>query len=69
MVFISVNLGLFNLLPIPGLDGSRLVLCAVPIAVGVVVYAVCALLFKAIKKEDCLLLPKGEKIVKLLRLK
>lgn len=52
-----------------GLDGSRLVLCAVPIAVGVVVYAVCALLFKAIKKEDCLLLPKGEKIVKLLRLK
>ena len=29
MVFISVNLGLFNLLPIPGLDGSRLVFLAI----------------------------------------
>ena len=29
MVFISVNLGLFNLLPIPGLDGNRLVFLAI----------------------------------------
>lgn len=29
MVFISVNLGLFNLLPVPGLDGSRLVFLAI----------------------------------------
>jgi stage V sporulation protein B len=48
--------------------GSRLVLCAAPIAVGGVVYLVCAILFRAITREDCLLLPKGEKIAKLLRL-
>lgn len=29
LVFISVNLGLFNLLPIPGLDGSRLIFLAI----------------------------------------
>ena len=29
MVLISINLGLMNLLPIPGLDGSRLIFMAV----------------------------------------
>lgn len=29
LIFISVNLGLFNLLPIPGLDGSRLIFLAI----------------------------------------
>ena len=51
--------------------GSRLasvVLCGGPIAVGVVVYFVCVVVFKAIRKEDCLLLPKGDKIAKLLHL-
>lgn len=52
-----------------GLDGSRILLCGVPVAVGVVVYFVAALIFKTIKKDDCLLLPKGEKIAKLLKLK
>ena len=47
---------------------SRLILCGAPIAVGVVVYAVAAIGFKAITREDCLLLPKGAKIAKLLRL-
>ncbi len=47
---------------------SRLILCALPIVVGVVVYVVGVVLFKAITREDCLLLPKGEKIAKLLRL-
>jgi len=28
-VFISINLGLMNLLPIPGLDGSRLIFLAI----------------------------------------
>ena len=51
-----------------GTDGSRILLCGVPIIVGVVVYAVCVVAFKAITKEDCLLLPKGEKIARLLRL-
>jgi len=47
---------------------SRLILCGAPIAVGVVVYVVLALVFKSITREDCLLLPKGAKIAKLLRL-
>ena len=47
---------------------SNLILCALPICVGVVVYLVCAVTLKAITREDCLLLPKGEKIAKLLHL-
>ena len=47
---------------------SRLILCGAPIVVGVAVYAVAAIKLKAITKGDCLLLPKGEKIAKLLRL-
>ena len=47
---------------------SRIISCGIPLAVGVVVYVVTALLFKSITREDCLLLPKGEKIAKLLHL-
>ena len=47
---------------------GKLVLCAVPVLVGVVVYVVCVVKLKAITKEDCMLLPKGEKIAKLLKL-
>ena len=47
---------------------SRLILCGLPICVGVAVYAVAAIGFKVITREDCLLLPKGEKIAKLLHL-
>ena len=47
---------------------SRLLLCGLPIAVGGVVYVVCAVLFRSITREDCLLLPKGERIARLLRL-
>ncbi len=47
---------------------GKLMLCGAPIAVGVVVYVICVIVFKAITREDCLLLPKGEKIAKLLRL-
>jgi stage V sporulation protein B len=55
-------------LKVPAGISSSLVLCAVPIAVGVVVYALCAVFLKVITREDCLLLPQGEKIAKLLRL-
>ena len=48
--------------------GSRLILCAVPIAVGVVVYCSAAVKLKVVTRSDCLLLPKGEKIAKLLKL-
>ena len=51
-----------------GADCSRVVLCGVPIVIGIAVYAVGIVLFKTIKKEDCLLLPKGEKLAKLLKL-
>ncbi len=51
-----------------GTDVSSLIACAVPIAVGVVVYVLAAVKFRAITREDCLLLPKGEKIANLLHL-
>ena len=52
---------------VPGIT-SRVILCGIPIAAAGVAYVVCAALFKAITREDCMLLPKGEKIAKLLRL-
>ena len=51
-----------------GPETSSVILCGVPIVIGVVVYAVGIVVFKTIKREDCLLLPKGERIAKLLRL-
>jgi stage V sporulation protein B len=48
---------------------SRVILCAAPIALGVLVYVPVALKLRAITRSDCLLLPKGEKIAKLLRLR
>lgn len=51
-----------------GTDGSRILLCGVPIAVGVAVYFLAVVKCKAITAEDCKLLPKGEKIAKLLKL-
>ncbi len=50
------------------LTSSALVLCAGSICVGVAVYAIAAIKLKALTREDCLLLPKGEKIAKLLHL-
>ena len=47
---------------------SRLILCGGPIVVGVIVYVVLVVAFKCITRSDCMLLPKGEKIAKLLRL-
>ncbi len=51
-----------------GADGSRVLLCGVPILVGVAVYCVAAVLCKSITREDCQLLPKGDRIAKLLKL-
>ena len=47
---------------------SNLLLCALPILVGVAVYFVLVVIFKSITREDCLLLPKGDTIARLLRL-
>ncbi len=57
-----------GLLLLLGADVSRIITCGVPIAVGVAVYVVAAIKLRAITREDCLLLPKGEKIAKLLHL-
>ena len=50
------------------LTESRLLLCALPVMVGVVVYFFLVIKCKAITREDCLLLPKGDKIAKFLHL-
>ena len=61
--------GVYQLmLHVMGDGGSRLILCGVPIAAGVAVYGVLVVLCKAITREDCRLLPKGDKIARLLRL-
>ncbi len=56
------------LVAVLGADGSRVLLCGIPVAVGIAVYFVGIVLFKALRREDCLLLPKGERIAKLLHL-
>ncbi len=65
-------MGLFVFLSFQGIKGlgitSRLILCAPPIAVGVVTYLFAAGKLKVVTHSDCLLLPKGEKIAKLLKL-
>ena len=62
-------LAMTNLLPLS--TESRLhsiLLCGGPILVGVVVYFLSVVVTKAITREDCLLLPKGDKIADLLHL-
>ncbi len=65
---VAVFGALFGLRQLLGPDMSRIIACGVPIAVGVVVYVLAAVKLRAITREDCLLLPKGEKIAKLLHL-
>lgn len=48
--------------------GSRVLLAGLPVAVGMVAYVLAAIALKVITKEDCMLLPKGEKIAKILKL-
>ena len=68
----AVIMGIFVFLAFTGLKtmgiSSRLILCGLPIAVGVVAYVIAAVKIKVVTREDCLLLPKGEKIAKLLKL-
>ena len=51
-----------------GAQVSRVILCGFPIAVGAAVYLLMVIVCKTITKGDCLLLPKGEKIAKFLKL-
>ena len=58
----------FGLQTVLGPNCSRLILTALPVMLGVAVYAFTAIKLKAITRADCLLLPKGEKIANLLHL-
>ena len=60
--------GVKAVLNLTSFGSSRIISCGVPVAVGVVVYAVGIVIFKAIQTEDCMLLPKGDKISKFLHL-
>ncbi len=48
--------------------GNRVILCGAPVLVGIAVYFVAAVKLKAITHADCLLLPKGDKLAKILKL-
>ena len=60
----AVVYGAYRFLP----TDSRVLQCAIPVLAGVVVYAFAAIKLKAITREDCLLLPKGDQLAKLLKL-
>lgn len=47
---------------------SKLLLCALPVCVGGIVYVAAIIFLKVLRREDCLLLPKGEKIARMLKL-
>ena len=68
----ALIMGIFVFAAFTGLKmmgiSSRLILCGAPIAVGVLAYAIAAVKIKVVTREDCLLLPKGQKIAKLLKL-
>ncbi len=51
-----------------GENCSRIIQCGGPIVLAGCVYLVSAVWLKSITREDCMLLPKGEKIARLLRL-
>lgn len=57
-----------GLLYLSGGNLSRVIACGIPIAVAIPVYVIAAVKLRAITREDCLLLPKGEKIANLLHL-
>ena len=48
--------------------GSWKLSCLVSLAFAVVLYAVLAVALQCVTYEDCMLLPKGEKIAKLLKI-
>ncbi len=65
----GVKWGLYGLLGAPAGRGmTAIITTGAPILAGVVVYVLAAVKLRAITREDCLLLPKGEKIAKVLHL-
>ena len=56
------------ILQVLGADCSNILQVGGPMCVAAIVYLISAVWLKSITREDCLLLPKGKKIAKLLRL-
>ncbi len=52
-----------------GMTQSALILCALPVLAAVVVYALMVMVLHVITYEDCMLLPKGEKIAAVLKIR
>ena len=48
---------------------SNTIICLGALVIAVIVYAIFVLTLQCITYEDCLLLPKGEKIAKILHIK
>ena len=48
---------------------SNTIICLGALVIAVIVYAIFVLTLQCITYEDCLLLPKGEKIAKILRVR
>ena len=71
-LFAALFMGIFTWLSWKGLTvlgiTSRLLLCALPVLVGMGSYILAIIWCKVLTKEDCLLLPKGEKIASFLKL-
>ena len=51
-----------------GMVERTVILCGFSVIAGVGIYLICVIFFKTIRREDCLLLPKGDKIAKILHL-
>lgn len=66
LVMGAVTLAAYRLLS--AVVGSVLICCFGAIVAAVVVYLLLVIVLKAITYDDCLLLPKGEKIAKILRI-
>ena len=51
------------------MTNSNTIICLGALVIAVIVYAIFVLALQCITYEDCLLLPKGEKIAKILHIK
>lgn len=63
----AVTFGVWTL--VAGMTGSALIQCALPMLAAAVVYVLMVMVLHVITYEDCMLLPKGEKIAAILRIR
>ena len=63
----AATFGVYRLLT--GLIANTILCCFGALLVAVIVYALLVIVLKAITYDDCMLLPKGDKIAKILRIR